>query len=315
VAAVRYRIAPLAGQPVLATDTLTDDGTQGDILPKDGVYVGPLTAAFSGGQAGDFLLSVQAEDRAGNKSDRLSDTLRVKAGRENLPPALEEPLTPSALRADSVESTVISVRVSDPEGLSDIETVVYQIYPPTQPRPSVEEPLFDNGTHGDATAADGIYSRQIDSGFAAGVPGFYAFRFEAKDKAGSKSNTPVRLVKLTRKNEAPVISNLKAPSQISRSSGQTYLLTLDVDDPQGLADIDRVFFNSFRPDGSPATDNPFLMHDDGQSGDVKAGDGTYSLTIIISPENATGDYRFEFQAVDKSGLESNKIIHIITVVP
>lgn len=315
VAAVRYTISTFSGQSALQSGTLIDDGTQGDIIPKDGVYVGLLTAAFSAGQAGDFLISVQAEDRNQNKSELLSDTLRVKAGRENLPPVLSEPLIPNVLRADSVESALISVRVADPEGLSDIERVVYQIYPPTQPRPLLEEVLFDDGTHGDAFAADGIYSRQIDSGFAGGKPGLYSFRFEAKDRAGNKSNAPVGLVKLTRKNDAPVISNLKAPGQISRSSGQTFLLTVDAYDPQGLGDIDRVFFNSFRPDGSPATGNPFLMHDDGQLGDVKAGDGTYSLTITISAQNATGDYRFEFQAVDKSGFESNKIIHIITVVP
>jgi hypothetical protein len=55
------------------------------------------------------------------------------------------------------------------------------------------------------------------------------------------------------------------------------------------------------------------MQDDGKTGDAVAGDGRFSLTIQITPQNATGTYRFEFQAEDKKGALSNKIVQNINV--
>jgi hypothetical protein len=39
------------------------------------------------------------------------------------------------------------------------------------------------------------------------------------------------------------------------------------------------------------------------------------LTIQITPQSATGAYRFEFQAQDRSGTFSDKIVHTITETP
>ena len=49
-----------------------------------------------------------------------------------------------------------------------------------------------------------------------------------------------------------------------------------------------------------------------QNGDETAGDGIYSVIIIFTgaPE---GSYRWEFQAVDRGGLYSNKITHYVEV--
>ncbi|RKY78456.1 hypothetical protein DRQ00_05185 [candidate division KSB1 bacterium] len=123
--------------------------------------------------------------------------------------------------------------------------------------------------------------------------------------------TPVKV-----NNDPPILSNLSAPDTVSRSQiPNNFLLTIKVSDPQGLEDIDKVYFNTFKPDDSPSSGNPFYMRDDGLQGvDQNANDGIYSLRIEISPQNQLGNYRFEFEAIDKSGAKSNKIIHIITVV-
>ena len=117
-------------------------------------------------------------------------------------------------------------------------------------------------------------------------------------------------------NDPPVLSNLVAPDTVSRSQiPNNFLLAVEVSDPQGRDDISKVYFNTFKPDNSPSSGNPFYMRDDGSQGvDQNANDGIYSLRIEISPQNQLGNYRFEFEAVDKSGAKSDKITHIITVV-
>jgi len=94
-------------------------------------------------------------------------------------------------------------------------------------------------------------------------------------------------------------------------------LSIKATDPDGQSDIQKVFFNSYRPDGSPSTGNPFQMFDDGnfngQSGDSEAGDGIYSLTVQLPTTTQRGTYRFVFQATDRSGAQSNEVSHLLRV--
>lgn len=314
---VSYRIFQSDLEVPIFTDTLHDDGCSGDIIPKDGIYTGQINSEFAKGQTGLYWLRVKAVDKSENQSNELSSEIEVKSGVENLSPVLSNPVLPDTILLDSMRDFLTSVEVFDPQGLEDVVAVIYQVYPPTQPVPSLEDTLKDDGTDGDLIPGDGTYSRRIDTSFARGQTGDFFFRFQAIDRAGNQSNPPVRLVKvLSGVNLPPLISNLVAPDTVSRSVGGEYLLTLDVTDPQGLDDIARVFFNSYKPDSTPSTGNPFLMRDDGQGGDVVEGDGTYSYLLIVpvDPPIQLGDYRFEFQAEDKSGAKSNLIIHIITVV-
>ncbi len=97
------------------------------------------------------------------------------------------------------------------------------------------------------------------------------------------------------------------------------MVTCKVTDPNGLGDIARVFFNSFFPDGTPSSGNPFLLRDDGQKdqnglGDAVANDGEYSLAIAIGNASQLGTFRFEFQAEDRGGLKSEIVVHRITVI-
>lgn len=138
------------------------------------------------------------------------------------------------------------------------------------------------------------------------------------DVKGFASNTVMVPVQIIRTNQPPLLSDLQAPDTV-RLASQDQLLELRVraSDPNGLDDIQRVVFNSFRPDGSASTGNPFQMFDDGDSnhGDARRGDGIFSLKIILPASTQTGTYRFEFQAFDKSNEGSNVIIHRITVKP
>jgi len=103
------------------------------------------------------------------------------------------------------------------------------------------------------------------------------------------------------------------------------LVTAAVQDSNGLDDVDSVYFYSRKPDGTLANNGlPLVMVDNGkpfnisdpwqQAGDEKAGDGIYSLTILIDNSAQTGRYYFTFYMRDKGGNLSDSVIDSIEVV-
>lgn len=117
---------------------------------------------------------------------------------------------------------------------------------------------------------------------------------------------------------APVISNLSLATTVAR--GESFIFSVDVTDQNGLADIERVIFKLYRPDGSVVESGAgidyFQLVDNGNTevfGDIVADDGTYSYKNSFGPTSTTGTWRFEFQAIDKSDLTSNVITQNIEV--
>lgn len=118
------------------------------------------------------------------------------------------------------------------------------------------------------------------------------------------------------KNEGPpvitqtsVADSLQLPPS---GSFRSALVRVWIDDPDGINDIDSVYFYSQKPDGSLANEgSPFVMVDNGkafnisnpweEAGDAVKGDGIYSLTIILNVDAQTGGYQFTFYARDKHG--------------
>jgi len=224
-----------------------------------------------------------------------------------------------------MQDTVIvtSVEVVDPQWLSDIDYVQFRVFSPTgQEYESSPFQMADDGNKeisGDAIAGDGTYSSKFKFISEEITPGEFRFVFQAKDKGNLLSNTIGH--RLTVKvNDSPVISNVIAPDTVKINPLQNtpILITVDVMDSQGLSDIDYVRFRSFLPDGQEANNSPIQLFDDGNtesSGDAVAGDGTYSIIINLPPSGVTpGDFKFVFEAKDKSGALSNTIEHILTVI-
>jgi len=115
-------------------------------------------------------------------------------------------------------------------------------------------------------------------------------------------------------NVAPVLSNLVIPDSVVRE--QTFIITIEASDSNGLNDIASVFFNLFRPDSSVVVEGPFLMHDDGNFdvfGDLVAGDGIFSFKNLFASTAQIGNWRFVFQAEDRSGDLSNIVEHYLFV--
>ncbi len=232
---------------------------------------------------------------------------------------------PQRLPTDSLTIKLMaSAQVSDPEGLSDVKEVTARIFRPASQTLIQDAQLHDDGKAPDVTAADGTFTGLISFKIVRSDVGDFRIDAAASDGAGLMSNLLSSSMTILRLNRPPLVSELSSPDTVSVGSS-TVLLKLSVraTDPDGQGDIQKVFFNSFRPDGSPSTGNPFEMYDDGsekvifqpdiRSGDSFKGDGVYTLTIQLPPTAAKGTYRFEFQATDRSGAASNITIHRITV--
>lgn len=319
LAEVSYEITNLSSGTTVSSGALKDDGTGGDNIPHDGQFSVQIQGTFSQNETGEFAVSVSATDKSGNVSNKLTGQMIVTEGKENLPPTILHVTAPTEIAPDSSFDFLITAEVGDPQGLSDIKHVTYQFFPPAYPNPTREDSLQDNGSDGDVLAGDGTYSVSLSSNII-NQAGDYFFRIEAEDKAGNKSTANVVAIRgVFRNPQAPVIANLVAPDtvQIIPNGVVKILMSIDVSDPQGLSDINFVRFRSFLPGGNEATNSPFDLADDGNSsvtGDDVAGDGTYSILINLPSNTTPGDFRFVFQAEDKSGKESNIIEHILTVI-
>jgi len=258
-------------------------------------------------------------DKDGNASNSLQTRVFVRDGAENNLPEIVRVSVPTKVLLDSLFTFLVEVEVSDADSLSDIEYVFSQFFPPAHPNPTRQDTLLDDGLSGDVTAGDGIYSLTLSSGLIKEASDYF-LRFQAEDKSGNRSLAVVATIRGTvAQPEPPVISNLSAPDTVQIVPGQVVqvLITIEVTDPQGLSDIDFVRFRSFLPNSNEAGDSPIGLADDGNTfstGDEVAGDGTYSRIINLPPTALRGDFRFVFEARDKSGLSSNIIEHIMTVI-
>jgi hypothetical protein len=289
-----YRLsAPGASQP-LAAGALT------------GTVVRPGTIAFSASipfsltraQTGAYLLEVFAVDRSGFSSSILLQQILVR--KNNTPPVISLPGVREVARhgADSIQFAV-TIAASDSDGLNNIQSVTARAL---LARDSSAMQMYDDGlrSHGDGVAGDGVFSL-FTWVIPTGNPQDVVFEFRATDRDGGQSNIVRRPVA----NSAPRFVSLAVPSTIQRPSTGSNLVTFaaTVEDPNGLADIDSVYFRNM----SSASPTVILMYDDGNltaHGDSVASDGTYARTLSIDATTTPGTKEFRFTVVDRAGARS-----------
>ncbi len=314
---VLFRIVMSAGRQVIA-GRMFDDGNyavHGDNVPHDGKYSVRLKFNVEPGQY-DFI--VQAVDRARLRSQELSARFQAQPGQLNWAPIIVSYRIPDSVCVDQIVPFYLSVTAIDPDSQDVVRRVTYQILEPNLTGIAEQGELNDRGVQGDSVAGDGIFSIETTTAFAHWKFGNYHVSIQAFDSRNKASDLVYQIVpwKKQQLGLPPQIISVSAPDtiQLPASGDRSFLLTARVSDPDDNRDIKEVLFNTFKPDGSPSSGNPFKMYDDGTSGDRVANDFTYSLTIFITAQNLPGNYRFEFQAKDYSDLVSEKVIHIITVI-
>jgi len=213
---------------------------------------------------------------------------------------------------------IVSIKVVHPDGLDKIASVRFTLTEDQTLSIIKEGLLYDNGVSPDTNALDSLYTQLIEYQFARVFVGTLTLSLWSVDKSGNSSNViylPLEI--LRRDNQKPILSNLKMDSLVYVSDQDQFLqLTINASDADGQSDILKVFFNSYKPNGSPSTGNPFQLYDDGDEeshGDIIAGDGTYSLIIKLPANTTIGIYRFEFHAVDRSLDMSDVLIKNLVV--
>ncbi len=298
----------------LQQDTLQDQGIEGDIIPGDGRFFGRFTVDFAEGQAGQYRIEVIAIDRSDHQSNVLSDTLTVVDDQKNFPPILSYPFITDTLTETSLKNVFISVQVEDAFGQEDIDSVFFQIYPSFNLSFFLHQTLRDDGLNGDAIADDGIYSFFGDLSDTLKTIGTHLIRYQAIDQAGLISQSLVLYFYIDGTNGPPVLFQLSMPDSVSRYSVLPFLISVRADDPQGLADVKKVYFNMIYPDGMPFEYNPVPLYDDGNYGDQIPGDGLFSISVSMSSQTDKGIYQFRFFAEDYAKAISDSLTHQLTVV-
>jgi hypothetical protein len=244
------------------------------------------------------------------------------------PILLQAAITPSSINSDSINiggsrspddllslSTTISARVTASSD-NPILSVDFSVKSPSFNQFISDGELLDDGVGADRVKGDSLFTGRATFQIKRVEIGVFKLEISAKAQNGFQSNTAVAPLTVYRGNHPPTLSNLDAPDTL-KLANESQLLTLRIkaSDPDGLSDLARVIFNSYKPDGSASSGNPFQMYDDGSTahGDLTAGDGTYSLIITLPSTTQTGTYRFEFRAFDRSNESSATVIHQVTV--
>jgi len=173
------------GQPVdnAFSQDFADDGTAGDRVGGDGVFTGVLNASALLAQAtSEFIFDFTLSEGGKNASDPVSITI-LQNPTAGHPPVISGLTAADTVHTGQVTEFLLTVSVSDPEGLSDISSVTrVNVTLNGQPRA-----LRDDGLNGDVTPSDGIFTERVSVN-PAPAPGNYLFRVQAYDKLGLISN-------------------------------------------------------------------------------------------------------------------------------
>ena len=220
---------------------------------------------------------------------------------------------------DSVVTFAISFNSSE-----EIQSVYCNIISPAGTQLNISAiSLYDDGNlsaHGDASKNDNTFSNKFTMS-SSYINGVYIVQFYVTDIYEATNYISAQNFAFNNNSEqfAPVISDLILPDSVAL--GQSFVFSVTASDSNGLNDIDYVYFELYRPDSTIVTDNSgnslFAMHDDGNTtvwGDTTAGDGIYSYKNSFSPTAQLGNWRFEFQAIDRNSLLSNKIVQNLKVI-
>ncbi|MBL0176822.1 MAG: hypothetical protein IPP94_16430 [Ignavibacteria bacterium] len=135
------------------------------------------------------------------------------------------------------------------------------------------------------------------------------------DSAKLVVNPVIAKIRVIAVKRPPHFCGITAPDTLTLPTDGFVLLKVQacVSDSSGRADIKRVYFNSFLPNGNASIANPVFLNDNGTNGDPVAGDGIFSVDVQFPSTALVGKYRFEFFVYDLSNL-SDFIAHTLLVV-
>lgn len=166
---------------------LHDDGSAGDAKANDGNFIGVLKSqTLLDHNSGFFELQILVKETKSGGADKQSVFIEQNPNRAH-PPEVISVSAPDTVKPSLVSEFLITVTVSDPDGLNDIASV-------TRTTPSnLVLSLRDDGSNGDAIAHDGVFSERVSVN-PAPPAGNYTFKFKATDRIGLQSGEVLKTI-------------------------------------------------------------------------------------------------------------------------
>ena len=314
-------------------DTLFDDGAfifpqDGDVFARDGVFTNRFSTEMidPGVSNGQYVFGFVARDNSGNESAIVERTVIFS---DNAPPVIGTIMLPDTFSVMKQDLRLTAV-VTDTNGQENIDRVFYESRNPATGVIKFEGELYDDGDweqHGDLQAGDSVYSARLDTGLAVGKSGIFELLVNAEDGFGETAAG--QTAQLFIENLVPGFGAIDVPESLNRpapgASSLRRLITVQALDPEGLADVDSVYFFSRKPDMTFANNGlPIILQDNGLPfnpnnpavavGDLRAGDGVYSFSLIVDAVTQLGTYRFSFYIRDKAGNLSPVLIRDVNIL-
>ena len=310
-----------SGGEEIFSDSLYDEGSYhypdaGDVLAGDGVFSNRFQTADISETVdqAEYIFRFIAFDMQNHESKIWENIITFGP---NSPPVIHQISAPDSLSSQN-ENTIFSITVSDSDGIEDIDQAYFESENLTKGFTKYEQDLYNDGdfeNHGDLIAGDSIFSTRILPDFLAYKDGAFNLIFHVEDTYEEENrNEAKHLIYIGNLFSRFVAFDIPDVILIPPGSGEfnRELMTAEVTDPEGLADIDSVYFFSLKPDSSLANNGqPFIMVDNGlpynagnpliETGDETSGDGIYSLSLLVYNGSIPGEYTFSFYIRDKAG--------------
>ncbi|HGY54432.1 MAG TPA: hypothetical protein ENK44_01895 [Caldithrix abyssi] len=297
----------------LFTDSLYDDGAaehpdDGDVIAGDGVFRNRFRADRISDQPTVLTFAFQAADADGNESAVYTQDVRFD---NNFKPEIVSVSAPDTLPSGS-PAVYLYAAVFDKDGTEEVTNVLVEVFKAAQNTSVDTFSMFNDGNfaqNGDVTAGDSVYSFKMDSAYAAGKQGEYRFRFTPYDAF----TTPGQPAEMTMylENLAGQVSTVFMADSVPKPTQGSILVQVaaQVNDPQGLGDVDSVYFTLEDSQGKFVRDDygnivKIPLFDDGDNennGDQTAGDGLFSVILQVTSTNRQEAYTLHFYERDLVG--------------
>lgn len=281
-----------------ATQALLDDGVNGDATPGDNTFSFRVNVPLAQ-SPGPQLINVLISD-AQARSASPTGTLTVRT-----------PTNPTATGAATPSSAVVGTQtlltVTVTPGTNPVSSGVVVMADLTAIGGSAAEALVDNGTNGDVTGGDGVFS------FLASVPG--------GTSVGSKS-LPVSVTDAQSRTASanislqvtlgagPAATASAAPSSVLAGAGT--LLTVTVTPGVSPASTGLTVAGDLTAIGGTATASFF---DDGTNGDVTTGDDVFSLQTTVTAGTSQGGKTLPISVSDGQARTASASIALTVLGP
>jgi hypothetical protein len=201
VASVKFSLIDDQSLSLVSEGSLLNDGIFPDQNAIDNIYSRSIDFQIRRVFVGKMTLSLWSEDQSGSLSNTFLLPLEI-IRRDNQKPFLSDLMMDSLVaRSDIDQFLQLKIKVSDPDGQSDILKVSFNSYRPSG-TPSIGNPfqMYDDGNEnqlsGDLIAGDGIYGVIIRLPVTATI-GKYRFEFHAVDRSLESSNVIIKYMEIT----------------------------------------------------------------------------------------------------------------------